>query len=70
LLRGRKGLPDGRVRAVAFPPDGLFLAAASFEVAASVWDADTGERLYTLSGLGEHTRGRLLSCSPVPGRLW
>ena len=55
VLRGGGGgnavsLPDS----VAFSPDGTRIATASADGTAKVWDAATGQELFTLVG---HTRG-------------
>ncbi|MFV2196673.1 protein kinase domain-containing protein [Nocardiopsis sp. LOL_012] len=58
---GRRGEPggrsatvltehDGRVRSVAFSPDGTLLASGSDDTTARLWSAKTGEHLAVLSG--------------------
>ena len=59
------GLPDGakarlggggvtgRVRGIAFSPDGLTLASGSYDATIYLWDTGTGEHKRTLTG---HTR--------------
>ena len=50
-----KGHTDA-VYAVAYSPDGKFLATASFDNTLKLWDAVTGKELKTYGGTGGHTK--------------
>ena len=41
---------DGRVRSVAYSPDGQRIVTASADYTAKVWNANTGKELLTLTG--------------------
>ena len=57
---------ESQVKSVAFSPDGRRILTASIGRTASVWDADSGERLLTLKG---HANEVLCAAfSPVDGR--
>jgi WD40 repeat protein len=48
---------EGSIRDFAFSPDGQRLATASFDKTAKIWDATTGQGLFTLSGHTEYVNG-------------
>ena len=41
---------EDSVRSVAYSPDGQRIVTASFDRTAKVWDAQTGQELFTLKG--------------------
>jgi WD40 repeat protein len=55
LVARLKGHSDA-VFAVAFSPDGKYVATASFDNTLKLWDAATGKELKTYGGTGGHTK--------------
>ncbi|HEX3639873.1 MAG TPA: serine/threonine-protein kinase, partial [Ktedonobacteraceae bacterium] len=55
-----EGIPEGMVFAVAWSPDGAFIASGSWDKTVQVWDATNGKQIYTY-------RGHLTS---VPAVAW
>ena len=61
------GIYDNRVRAIAYSPDGKYLASASQDRTAKIWDAANGRELLTLVG---HTDAlRSITFSPDGKRV-
>jgi len=67
------------ITAIAYSPDGKFLASASYDRAVKIWDADSGDLVQTLTGhtgqvtcVAFHPRGNLLASAGKDQtiRLW
>src|SRR5262249_38705870 len=68
--RQRKRFPIGhRIQALAFSPDGTYLAASSLDDAVHVWDTRTNRAIYKLAGHGKMGGRRALTFTSDGKRL-